>query len=1314
MVETYSGAFHYHLAGSDQEPIPQERAEEEEEEPEEVTNLEDIRRLTLKIDPGLADERFFTERDEEIRALDMPEALQEHFGKRRRSTKEELGEEAAWIYRSAFLTNPLYDGINREAIIEKISVTLAFLHVETLDIPFIAIYRKEYVMDDLMLRSSFDDFGDWSGLWTVLDWDKRWAHLCDRRGRVIAMAEKLMESAEDSAKTHVLLSHARLSTTEAELGDIENHIRLLTQKTKVDDDDDREMENRRKRRPRRRERYSFLWRSGLNELADKFGVTASQLAENLQKYQAVHRPEDHAVDPQDMAIAWATERKDRKTDDPAKCLALARYMLITEIVAESDIVRHIRSAFKVSAMISTNPTTKARKDVDDNHPLRPFCTVQNKPASILFRESRGDFMLMQQAEDEGFATIDIFIKDSDYNYLLEDIQRFYLSQNLSATAVAWNEQRKLIVKEALLAIVEMLKVELRQELMADAREKQKAILTRSTEELLHQGPARFTNLAGAPRVLAITVTTREEDEEGDNGPELSGGVSHKRYVGSSGMVTFVGLDNDGEVVTSTELSGGWLRRKRDEPVPVEISKLLWKNIIHKFQPNCIVIGIGSGGKDTLRLKSDIVALLGDMISREDASYLGVRRGDVRDAEDPALLLETRVLLVNDSVATSYARSAHATASLAEMTFLQRRCVALGLLAQEPLTVYAAIVADKTLDVTLAASKFGHLLPVFHRREALRRSMVRSVCTVGVDLNRLMIHANLRPLLQYVGGLGVRKAEALCQAIAKSDDLVLSSRLDLLGKELLGRNVFFSASGFLKIRDPDLAKGGVSATDIRKRIKRERKRRNDISNYEPLDDTRMHPEIHTVAIKIAEQSVEDIPKKSDPSILIFEVMEDPGLLDALDLDQYAQDLEAKGRGKSRETMKLIVDEFHEPYKDWRKQLSDPSEREIFKCVTNMDPDTQLYVGALVTASDCRPNQSGRSVNCSLEGVVRGSIHKNDLSDQKLTDEDVIERVISGSSISCRVLELNVSTFEVKLACRSSVLNNPNSIFGYQDPEFYDIYCLRYDDLRDEKLIQEEAMQEEQRGKARAKMMLQQRKDRLTRRSTKHPFWKDVSSEEAERLIADAPIGDIIIRPGSTRNSISFTYKLYDGIVAHFKVNEEPEMKNGAVVNIMYVEANAGASGERYSDLDEVLARVIEPIIANYNEAVNYRKKFQDVGWTELQRLLREEKKRNPSTIPYLFCPDRRRERVGSFILGFLPGKNTVARATIIVNADGFKLRNVLHPKLSALFDWFKKNFRMLEGPPPPSEPSVAPMRPPPPPPPPPPPEDYPRPLTALPH
>lgn len=103
--------------------------------------------------------------------------------------------------------------------------------------------------------------------------------------------------------------------------------------------------------------------------------------------------------------------------------------------------------------------------------------------------------------------------------------------------------------------------------------------------------------------------------------------------------------------------------------------------------------------------------------------------------------------------------------------------------------------------------------------------------------KAVVHDHLGPMLAFVGGLGLRKADALRQNISRSIGQV-DSRNSLLVKKLMGPVVWTNAAGFLRVT------GGSEGGSI-----------NEDSLEFPLDNTRIHPECyitHDFAPKICEQ------------------------------------------------------------------------------------------------------------------------------------------------------------------------------------------------------------------------------------------------------------------------------------------------------------------------------------------------------------------------------------------------------------------------------------------------------------------------------
>ena len=115
--------------------------------------------------------------------------------------------------------------------------------------------------------------------------------------------------------------------------------------------------------------------------------------------------------------------------------------------------------------------------------------------------------------------------------------------------------------------------------------------------------------------------------------------------------------------------------------------------------------------------------------------------------------------------------------------------------------------------------------------ALEYRLVDAVCDVGVNVNKSCTYDHLAPLLAFVGGLGLRKADAMRQTIRKQIGHI-DNRSVLLKEKILGKSVWTNAAGFLIILDE--------------------------SDNDPLESTRIHPECyltHDFATKICADAIE---------------------------------------------------------------------------------------------------------------------------------------------------------------------------------------------------------------------------------------------------------------------------------------------------------------------------------------------------------------------------------------------------------------------------------------------------------------------------
>lgn len=97
--------------------------------------------------------------------------------------------------------------------------------------------------------------------------------------------------------------------------------------------------------------------------------------------------------------------------------------------------------------------------------------------------------------------------------------------------------------------------------------------------------------------------------------------------------------------------------------------------------------------------------------------------------------------------------------------------------------------------------------------------------VGIDINLAASHDWIFGPLQFIAGLGPRKAGAIQRAIQSAGRV--GTRKDLYASiRVMDKKVFINSAGFIRVRGSGQAASGMQHLD-------------------PLDDTRIHPESYQV-------------------------------------------------------------------------------------------------------------------------------------------------------------------------------------------------------------------------------------------------------------------------------------------------------------------------------------------------------------------------------------------------------------------------------------------------------------------------------------
>lgn len=1262
--------------------------------PKKTTKKRVSRRSIFEMyEPSELESSHLTDQDNEIRATDLPERFQLRSIPVKAAEDDELEEEADWIYRNAFATPTISlqdscDYLDRgqptssfsrkgPSTVQKIKEALGFMRNQHFEVPFIAFYRKEYVEPELHIND----------LWRVWQWDEKWTQLRIRKENLTRLFEKMQayQYEQISADPDKPLADGirALDTTDMErlkdvqsmdeLKDVYNHFLLYygrdipkmqnaakasrkkLKRIKEDGDEEgegEEAEDEEQRGPElkqasRRDMYTICQSAGLDGLAKKFGLTPEQFGENLRDSYQRHETEQFPAEPLELAKDYVCSQ----FPTPEAVLEGARYMVALQIAREPLVRQVLRQTFQERAKLNITPTKKGRKDVDEAHYAYSFKYLKNKPV----KELRDDqFLKIGLAEDEGLLTIDISIDmkgvegyGNDQTYF-EEIKQFYYRDEFSHQVQEWNRQRTMAIERALqqFLYVQMAK-ELKNKLLAEARESVVKACSRKLYNWLRVAPYRPDQ------------QVEEDDDFMDENQGKGIRVLGIAFSSARDHPVFCALVNgEGEVTDFlrlphfTKRRTAWREEEREKKA--QDIETLKKFLVNK-KPH--VVTVAGENRDAQMLIEDVKRIVHELDQGQQLSSIGVE-------------------LVDNELAILYMNSKKSEAEFRDYPPVLRQAVSLARRIQDPLIEFAQVCSS---DEDILCLKFHPLQEHVVKEEllnALYCEFINRVNEVGVDVNRAIAHPYSQALIQYVCGLGPRKGTHLLK-ILKQNNTRLESRTQLVTMCHMGPKVFMNCAGFLKI---DTASLGDS-TD---------------SYIEVLDGSRVHPETYEWARKMAVDALEydESAEDANPAGALEEILENPERLKDLDLDAFAEELERQGYGDKHITLYDIRAELSCRYKDLRTAYRSPNTEEIFNMLTKETPET-FYIGKLIICNvtgiahrrpqgesydqAIRNDETGLwqcpfcqqdnfpelsevwnhfdsgscpgqaiGVKTRLDNGVTGFIPTKFLSDKVVKRPE--ERVKVGMTVHCRIMKIDIEKFSADLTCRTSDLMDRNNEWKLPKDTYYDFDAEAADHKQEED------------------MKRRQQRTTYIKRVIAHPSFHNINFKQAEKMMETMDQGDVIIRPSSKgENHLTVTWKVSDGIYQHVDVREEGKE------NAFSLGATLWINSEEFEDLDEIVARYVQPMASFARDLLNH-KYYQDCSGGDrkkLEELLIKTKKEKPTFIPYFICACK--ELPGKFLLGYQPrGKPRIEYVT--VTPEGFRYRGQIFPTVNGLFRWFKDHYQ----------------------------------------
>ncbi|XP_076452893.1 transcription elongation factor SPT6-like [Babylonia areolata] len=1234
-------------------------------------------------EPSELERGHFTETDNEIRTTDVPERFQLRQIPLVSTAEHELEEEADWIYKQAFATPTItaqsyidqdqtaqynYSGRRGTSMINKIKEAINFMRNQRLEVPFIAFYRKEYVEPELNIRD----------LWKIYHWDEKWTQLTTRRKNLTRLFEKMQMYLGEllGSETEGLGRNIRPLTeqdmdrvknvqTMEEMRDVYQHfllyygheipaMRNAEKKRRAEElaekapgeEANAEPEPRENltKQATRRSGYSICLNAKLDDIARQFGLKPSEVGENLRDNYQRHDVQQCPVEPGELAKDYVCPQFNSEQD----VLEAVRYMVALQISHDPLVRQAVRQTYYERAKLKVQPTKKGLKMIDEGHACYPMKYMRNKPVKDLKDEQ---FLKLVQAETDGLVEISVSIDEEEPSAnttsYFEEVRQLYYRDEFSHLVQQWNIQRSEALKRALEKVLyPQMEKELREKMVAEAKE---GILAACSRKL-------YGWLKIAPYQPEQQLDDDYDDDDISNGVRVLGiSYSENKTTCAFGAL----IDGDGLVSDFVRLPYFTLRRKSPRAMERDwkendLQKL--KEFILNKKPH--VIAITAESRTSCMLMDDIKDILAELEQEEQIPPINVE-------------------LVDNEVAMIFENSTKAQSEFRDYPGPLRHAISIARRIQDPLVEFAQLCNS---DEEILCLKYHPMQDIVSKEEllnAINLVFINRVNEVGVDINQCIAFPHTSSLLQFVCGLGPRKASYILKILKQSNSR-LENRTQLVQLCHMGPKVFINCAGFIKLDTNSLGDSTDNYVDV-------------------LDGSRVHPEAYEWARKMAVDALEydDTAEDANPAGALEEILESPERLKDLDLDAFAEELERQGYGDKHITLYDIRAELNQRYKDMRVPYRSPTNEERFNMLTKETPET-FYVGKMVMtrvvgiahkrpqgdqldqANPVRNEDTGLwqcpfchkndfpelsevwshfdggncpgsavGVRTRLDNGVSGFIHIKNLSDKQVTNPEA--RVQHGMTIHARIIKIDIDRYQVELTSKTSDLVDADAHWKPQKDLYYD---FEY----------EKSLEDKEQEKKK-----QQARQTYIKRVIAHPNFRNIAYKECEKAMASMDLGDVVIRPSSKGSDhLTVTWKVADGILQHIDVTEEGKENAFSLGKSLLI------GDEEFEDLDEIIARHVQPMASSVRDIIGYRYYRPNGDNREaVDKLLKEDKKKTPSKIPYYLSASI--QAPGKFLLSYLP-RDTTRHEYFTVTPDGLKYRQQIFSSLNTMLRWFKEHFR----------------------------------------
>ncbi len=1286
-----------------------------------ITAKEKIDLVRARYEPRERLDNFATDVDEQIRANDVPERLQvrnrampitdaddDHHAKEHR-------RESVWICARLFKLFPLLC-CSQSELRQSVLNILHLLKMEHMEISFIWRYRKEYFNTASLSESH---------LWQIYDFDSEWAEMRARElmlrrsvkralsahtpSPLTAVAAVPPSSSPAAALRHIL---GNFEERERSTGEGEWNMKALRYVTSSLLFHHGEYFHRRRvSRSSKTNAYQRAMQAeiSLRPLIFAVGLDGTKLAKNVSCDARVHDILSHTENT-DGSLPY--EQFVSTTFPSVQDVRAGLVQALAKQISVLPDVRHCaENLVSLNSTVSTTPTANGHRVINHAHEFFVVQSLKNVPL-VLFRKGvetgpndsklsqwRLRYIRICQAETERLVRVEVDTACTERAFLERMYAASFDSSTPAESEVNQIRRDAIILATRRFVLASAVKTE-RADLLKIAREHVVAACGAALFRLATTAPFSGTMLSSEMQGVVARALHGPKSARNVNVPasfeyessthvitehcELFDRVGacfippHGSKMGQNVMVV---LSNSGEVIDHMRL--GNLRNTDSLGIAVG-------SFLKMHMPRMVFVNT-SGGMASEKLMNKLAIIIKELnMALCDEAFGGdPELGNIDSSEEytdraaqthnsGAHIREYVVLsaYADDTLPSLFARSKRAMEAMSSFSESLRAAICLARHMQNPLAGICNLWEDRD------SSRPGGILMSVPINEAQKyaphaalacvyeRSLVRATALAGVNINTCLHFWYAEATLQFVPGLGARKAKALLQRLrsqmsaiseasrSRFKDAGAPSRYIVCREELtdgvdktgviLGDRVYRNCAGFIQVAPSH----DVTTYDMEK-------------HFDPLGNTRVHPESYPIVHHICDAMLGSTDTASAfghklarrecssrrviwPRIrkLLDAVRHDAACLSQLDLvsintamaqaqkddtfdinrdPTFAMDSDRKGLGLNKLiTISDVVKELQNPNQADSKLLHayhQLSSERIFTLITQL-PHNFLTKEPILAAVVSRPPRQedigtnrGRAtvqLDCGLTATLYADRFDTEADFHNLVKHQIIH--VIAKTIDKEGFRIEVSAKKSAISEWLSRHHTPPDHEGYwKDPE--------------------PVVQHRAKNSSVAPSVYGETVFSAFPRQEAELFRNKLRAEVVDEM-TNREVGAVVFRPSSRGPScVTGTVKFFENIFCDFLIRIDCVDNSTHTSNTVKPRTRFTVSGgtQSYGSLEELQFRYFQEVM-DHAEAVVSHRKYIAGGRPVCESRCLDERRRNPGAKPYHFCVSR--SHPGYFELGFV--------------------------------------------------------------------------------